>query len=115
MSGIGSGWEEQRARLTGIQRYHQEKNLGLVTSHGYSSYPGTPFNTDVHVYVPEAQTLSDTLDMSLKGVCGLSADETPGGKLNGALSTISITTGIHQAAAKATVSNPNSSPFWSCS
>lgn len=55
----GSGWEAQRARLTGIQRYHQEKNLGLVTSHGYSSYPGTPFDTDLHVWQTEWSTFDD--------------------------------------------------------
>ena len=55
----GSGWEQQRARLTGIQRYHQEKNLGLVTSHGYSSYPGTPFNTDLKVWQTEWSTFDD--------------------------------------------------------
>jgi O-glycosyl hydrolase len=55
----GSGWEEQRARLTGIQRYHQEKNLGLVTSHGYSSYPGAPFDTSLHVWQTEWSTFDD--------------------------------------------------------
>jgi O-glycosyl hydrolase len=57
----GSGWEQQRARLTGIQRYHQEKNLGLVTSHGYSSYPGAPFDTDLHVWQTEWSTF-DTVN-----------------------------------------------------
>ena len=55
----GSGWEQQRARLTGIQRYHQEMNLGLVTTHGYSSYPGTPFQTTLKVWQTEWSTFDD--------------------------------------------------------
>lgn len=41
----GSGWEQQRQRLTGIQKYRQEDTLGIVTAHGYSSPPSTPFHT----------------------------------------------------------------------
>lgn len=55
----GSGWEQNRARLSGIQRYHQQKNLGLVTSHGYSSYPGAPFNTPLKVWQTEWSTFDN--------------------------------------------------------
>ena len=55
----GSGWDAQRERLIGIQRYHQEKNLGLITSHGYSSYPSDPFNTDLKTWQTEWSTFDD--------------------------------------------------------
>ncbi|KAK5166932.1 uncharacterized protein LTR77_007661 [Saxophila tyrrhenica] len=55
----GSGWEQQRERLTGIQRFHQAKNLGLVTSHGYSSYPGAPFQTKLRTWQTEWSTFDD--------------------------------------------------------
>lgn len=45
----GSGWEQNRERLTGIQEAGLEDTLGIVTSHGYSSVPTTPFNTTKHV------------------------------------------------------------------
>ncbi|XMA09161.1 hypothetical protein WAI453_001952 [Rhynchosporium graminicola] len=49
----GSGWEEQRSRLTGIQKAGQEDTLGLVTSHGYATAPGAPFKTDKKVWMTE--------------------------------------------------------------
>ena len=52
----GSGWEQNRERLTGIQQAGQENTLGLVTSHGYSSSPGTPFATDKKVWQTEWST-----------------------------------------------------------
>jgi len=41
----GSGWEQNRAVLTGIQQAGYEYTLDVVSSHGYSSRPGVPFNT----------------------------------------------------------------------
>lgn len=52
----GSGWEQNRARLTGIQEAGAEDQLGLVTSHGYSSAPGVPFNTTRKVWETEWST-----------------------------------------------------------
>jgi len=52
----GSGWEQNRERLTGIQAAGAEKYLGLVTSHGYSSLPNTPFATDKKVWQTEWST-----------------------------------------------------------
>jgi len=57
----GSGWEQNRERLTGIQEAGYEYTLGLVTSHGYSSYPGTPFKTDKKTWLTEWATF-DNLD-----------------------------------------------------
>jgi len=55
----GSGWEQQRSRLTGIQAAGYEYTLGLVTSHGYSSYPGAPFKTDKKVWQTEWSTFDN--------------------------------------------------------
>ena len=55
----GSGWEQNRERLTGIQQAGYENELGLVTSHGYSSYPGTPFKTDLKVWQTEWSTFDN--------------------------------------------------------
>ncbi|KAL2069042.1 hypothetical protein VTL71DRAFT_15380 [Oculimacula yallundae] len=55
----GSGWEQQRAILTGIQQAGQEDTLGLVTSHGYSSYPGAPFKTNKKVWQTEWSTFDN--------------------------------------------------------
>lgn len=55
----GSGWEENRVRIAGIQRRGQAKNLGLVTSHGYSSYPGAPFKTQHKTWQTEWSTFDD--------------------------------------------------------
>lgn len=55
----GSGWEANRVRLAGIQRYGQGQNLGLVTSHGYSSYPGAPFRTQHKTWQTEWSTFDD--------------------------------------------------------
>lgn len=52
----GSGWEQNRERLTGIQQAGAEDTLGLVTSHGYSSAPGAPFATDKKVWQTEWST-----------------------------------------------------------
>lgn len=52
----GSGWEQNRARITGIQAAGAENDLGLVTSHGYSSAPGAPFNTTKKVWQTEWST-----------------------------------------------------------
>ncbi|MCJ1311230.1 hypothetical protein MMC25_004901 [Agyrium rufum] len=55
----GSGWEQNRERLTGIQQAGQEYNLGLVTAHGYSSPPGAPFATDKNVWQTEWSTFDN--------------------------------------------------------
>ncbi|EPE34762.1 (Trans)glycosidase [Glarea lozoyensis ATCC 20868] len=52
----GSGWEQQRERLTGVQQAGYENEIGLVTSHGYSSKPGAPFNTPKKVWQTEWST-----------------------------------------------------------
>jgi hypothetical protein len=52
----GSGWEQNRERLTGIQAAGAEDLLGIVTAHGYSSQPGAPFNTSKHVWETEWST-----------------------------------------------------------
>ena len=52
----GSGWEQNRAVLTGIQEAGKENLLGLVTAHGYSSAPGAPFQTDLKVWETEWST-----------------------------------------------------------
>ncbi|MCJ1402268.1 hypothetical protein MMC11_005488 [Xylographa trunciseda] len=52
----GSGWEQNRARLTGIQQAGRENLLGLVTAHGYSSAPGAPFATTKKVWETEWST-----------------------------------------------------------
>ena len=52
----GSGWEQQRERLTGIQAAGEEGTLGLVTAHGYSSLPSTPFATPKKVWQTEWST-----------------------------------------------------------
>ncbi|KAJ9626613.1 hypothetical protein H2203_004246 [Taxawa tesnikishii (nom. ined.)] len=49
----GSGWEQQRERLEGIQAAGEEYTLGLVTAHGYSSRPSTPFATSKKVWQTE--------------------------------------------------------------
>jgi len=50
------GWEAQRGLLPGIQAAGAEQYLGLVTAHGYSSPPGTPFNTTKRVWETEWST-----------------------------------------------------------
>ena len=52
----GSGWEQNRERLTGIQQAGKEDTLGLVTAHGYSSAPSTPFATNKKVWITEWST-----------------------------------------------------------
>jgi O-glycosyl hydrolase len=54
-----TGWENQRDLLQGIQRWHQGKNLGLVTSHGYSGAPDGPFKTQHHVWQTEWSTFDE--------------------------------------------------------
>lgn len=49
----GSGWEEQRKRLDGIEAHGAEDTLGIVTSHGYSTPPATPFATNKRVWQTE--------------------------------------------------------------
>lgn len=66
----GSGWEQNRERLTGIQQAGKEGELGLVTSHGYSSYPGAPFQTNHHVWQTEWSTF-----VSCAKACPLSEHE----------------------------------------
>jgi O-glycosyl hydrolase len=58
-----TGWDAQRDLLQGLQRFHQAQNLGLVTSHGYSSAPGTPFNTGHKVWETEWSTF-DTVNFN---------------------------------------------------
>ncbi|EMC99090.1 glycoside hydrolase family 30 protein [Baudoinia panamericana UAMH 10762] len=55
----GSGWEENRERLTGIQAAGAEYTLGLVTAHGYSSAPGAPFATPKKVWQTEWSTFDN--------------------------------------------------------
>jgi len=59
----GSGWQQNRERLTGIQLAGDENKLGLVTAHGYSDYPSYPFNTTKHVRYVQGwlHTTLDTL------------------------------------------------------
>jgi hypothetical protein len=45
----GSGWEQQRSRLTQIQAAGVEDLLGVVTAHGYSSRPDVPFKSSKRV------------------------------------------------------------------
>ncbi|KAK5700055.1 hypothetical protein LTR97_006190 [Elasticomyces elasticus] len=52
----GSGWQQNRERLTGIQEAGDEDLIGLVTAHGYSDYPSYPFNTTKHVWQTEWST-----------------------------------------------------------
>ncbi|MCJ1438235.1 hypothetical protein MMC27_007622 [Xylographa pallens] len=52
----GSGWEQNRERLTGIQQAGKEDTLGLVTAHGYSSAPSTPFATNKKTWITEWST-----------------------------------------------------------
>lgn len=52
----GTGWDATRDRLAGIQRRGQGRNLGLVTSHGYSSYPSYPFQTQHKTWQTEWST-----------------------------------------------------------
>ncbi|KAI6868741.1 hypothetical protein KC343_g4428 [Hortaea werneckii] len=49
----GSGWDQSRERIEGIQAAGAENTLGLVTSHGYESYPDTPFDTQHKVWETE--------------------------------------------------------------
>lgn len=49
----GSGWEQERERLTGIQQAGAESTLAIVTAHGYSSPLGTPFDTSKPVWETE--------------------------------------------------------------
>lgn len=56
----GSGWEQQRERLTGIQEAGEEYTLGHVTAHGYSSVPSTPFVTNKKVWQTEWSTFDPT-------------------------------------------------------
>lgn len=56
----GSGWDQNRERLTGIQAAGQEHNLGLVTAHGYSSAPDTPYNTPLKTWITEWSTFDTT-------------------------------------------------------
>ncbi|KAK4499809.1 hypothetical protein PRZ48_007995 [Zasmidium cellare] len=49
----GSGWEEERSRLEGIQQAGAESTLGIVTAHGYSSPLSTPFSTSKPVWQTE--------------------------------------------------------------
>lgn len=49
----GSGWEQQRSRLEGVQQAGAESTLGIVTAHGYSSPPTTPFSTSKSVWQTE--------------------------------------------------------------
>ncbi|KAK5130480.1 hypothetical protein LTR08_002002 [Meristemomyces frigidus] len=52
----GSGWEQQRERLTGIEAAGEDHTVGLVTSHGYSSLPSTPFATPKKTWITEWST-----------------------------------------------------------
>jgi O-glycosyl hydrolase len=56
----GSGWEQQRERLEGIEAAGVEYTLGLVTAHGYSSPLSTPFYTTRKVWETEWADLTST-------------------------------------------------------
>ncbi|KAF2225771.1 glycoside hydrolase superfamily [Elsinoe ampelina] len=56
----GTGWDISRQLLEGVQSAGQEKNIGLVTSHGYSSAPGAPLNTSKKVWQTEWSTFDAT-------------------------------------------------------
>ncbi|GAB7361568.1 hypothetical protein MBLNU230_g1620t1 [Neophaeotheca triangularis] len=55
----GTGWEPNREILEEIEEYGQSDNLGLVTSHGYTSYPSFPFDTPHPVWQSEWSTFDD--------------------------------------------------------
>lgn len=69
----GTGWDATRERLAGIKRRRQGKNLGLVTSHGYSSYPSYPFKTDHKTWQTEWSTF-DPLNYNWYTAGGRSSD-----------------------------------------
>jgi len=52
----GSGWEQARERITGIQAAGEENLIGLTTAHGYSSYPASPFVTTKKTWQTEWST-----------------------------------------------------------
>ncbi|KAK1049352.1 hypothetical protein LTR74_017314 [Friedmanniomyces endolithicus] len=56
----GSGWKQNRVRLEGIQAAGEEFAQGLVTAHGYSSPPSTPFATIKKVWQTEWSTFDPT-------------------------------------------------------
>jgi len=56
----GSGWEQNRERLTGLQAAGAEQYLDIVTSHAYSSPIGTAFNTSKRVWMTEYATYDPT-------------------------------------------------------
>ena len=49
----GSGWEQARERLEGIEAAGADYTLGIATAHGYSSYPSTPFDVPQKVWETE--------------------------------------------------------------
>jgi hypothetical protein len=55
----GSGWEQARERIEGIQAAGEEYALGLATAHGYSSPPSTPFATTKKVWQTEWSTFDN--------------------------------------------------------
>ncbi|QDS72161.1 hypothetical protein FKW77_004531 [Venturia effusa] len=57
----GEGWEGTREQLAGLQKEGAEDTLGIVTTHGYTSSPGAPFNTTKRVWQTEwADLMSPT-------------------------------------------------------
>ena len=64
----GSGWEQNREVLTGVQQAGREDTIGLVTAHGYSSAPGAPFATTKKTWITEWSTFDNiTYDWYVAG------------------------------------------------
>ena len=55
----GTGWDATRERIEGIERWGQSDNVGLITSHGYSSYPNAPFDAPQKTWETEWSTFDD--------------------------------------------------------
>lgn len=49
----GSGWEQARERIEGIQAVGDEYTIDIATAHGYDSPLGTPFQTTKRVWQTE--------------------------------------------------------------
>lgn len=51
-----TGWETTRTEIAGLQAAGAEQYYDLVTSHGYTSAPGSPLETDKRVWITEWST-----------------------------------------------------------
>lgn len=54
----GSGWEQARERIEGIEEVGDEYTIDIATAHGYSSLLSTPFDTTKRVWQTEWADLS---------------------------------------------------------